>query len=205
MESGTLESGVRTRAEQSEKAGVFMPILQSQADQSATRGVLLITGLGVLFGLFFGVPPALAVRAMGFTWMPYGVGVLGAGLIAGFFLAYLVVTFLLQTPMRTPLSSRLPERLAADIGNSLKPPKCTTNLLRRRLAEEKECLDRLDAERQCRRDSGLAKVAEERIVWGELLELELQDIDEQISRISRQAGRSDNYPREGDRHECNSQ
>jgi hypothetical protein len=33
-------------------------------------------------------------------------------------------------------------------------------------------------------DPHLGKSAEERVIWRELLELELQDVDEQIERIS---------------------
>ncbi len=54
---------------------------------------------------------------------------------------------------------------------------------RRRLAREVEFLDRLDRERQSRGNSSYEKAAEERIIWSELLDLELQDIDEQLSRI----------------------
>jgi len=56
-------------------------------------------------------------------------------------------------------------------------------LIRRRLADEKSRLDSLDAERESCGESGLAKVREDRIVWHELIELELQDIDEQVTRI----------------------
>jgi len=52
-----------------------------------------------------------------------------------------------------------------------------------RLAEEEADLERLDAERKRRGDLGFGRAAEDRIVWGELLELELQDIDEQVNRI----------------------
>lgn len=54
---------------------------------------------------------------------------------------------------------------------------------RARLAGEKAYLDHLDEERARQGNSGFGMTAEERIVWGELLELELQDIDEQLSRL----------------------
>jgi len=52
-----------------------------------------------------------------------------------------------------------------------------------RLAEARTRLDRLDRERSCSGNPLLGKAVELRIVWRELLDLELQDIDEQIERI----------------------
>jgi hypothetical protein len=60
----------------------------------------------------------------------------------------------------------------------------------RRLAESVARLARLDAERERRGDSSFGKTAENQIVWGELIELELQEMDEQVSRICNSAGRS---------------
>lgn len=57
-----------------------------------------------------------------------------------------------------------------------------------RLKEGKNSLDRLDAERRSRGNNLLGKSLEERIVWGELIDLELQEIDEEVRRICRTAG-----------------
>jgi ABC-type phosphonate transport system ATPase subunit len=54
---------------------------------------------------------------------------------------------------------------------------------RRRLIEGAACLERLDAERERRGDSHFGKTTEDRVVWGQLIELELQEIDEQLSRL----------------------
>ena len=43
-------------------------------------------------------------------------------------------------------------------------------------------------ERVHRGDPSFNKTIEERIIWGELLELELQEVDEQIERISEKSG-----------------
>ena len=52
-----------------------------------------------------------------------------------------------------------------------------------RLENEKELLDALAAQRaECRRP-GFGIASEERIIWRELLDLELQDLDEQMSRL----------------------
>ena len=61
---------------------------------------------------------------------------------------------------------------------------------RERLAEAVARLERIDAERELRGDSRFGRTAESRIIWGELIELELQEIDEQVSRICSSAGQS---------------
>jgi hypothetical protein len=58
----------------------------------------------------------------------------------------------------------------------------------RRLVEACSCLALLALERADRQDPGFGKSLEERIIWRELLELELQEIDEKIGRISDEAG-----------------
>ena len=58
------------------------------------------------------------------------------------------------------------------------------NPSRRRLAEAYDCLQQLDRLREDQCAPALGKILEERIVWRELLDLELQEIDEQIERIS---------------------
>jgi len=71
-----------------------------------------------------------------------------------------------------------------------KPEPCHAQAIRLRLAEEMTLLERLDAERERRADPGFGRTIEDRIVWGELIELELEEIDEQGSRIWRAAGQS---------------
>jgi hypothetical protein len=58
----------------------------------------------------------------------------------------------------------------------------------KRLVEAFSCLEWLELERAYRQDPVFYKFLEERIVWHELLDLELQEIDEKIERISDQAG-----------------
>ena len=52
---------------------------------------------------------------------------------------------------------------------------------RERLAEAAACLQRIDDERDSAGDPTFGKVLEERIVWRELRDLELQEFDEQTS------------------------
>jgi len=54
----------------------------------------------------------------------------------------------------------------------------------KRLAEAFAFLENLDLQRANGQDRLLGKVVEDRIIWRELLELELQEIDEQIEQIS---------------------
>ena len=58
-----------------------------------------------------------------------------------------------------------------------------------RLTEGKASLDGLDLERARRGDSTFGRALENKTIWRELLELELQDVDEQIGRICEAAGR----------------
>jgi hypothetical protein len=99
-----------------------------------------------------------------------------------FFLHALFPCARASTDRRSPLFGR-PSR--PENSNSV---GCRTDTIRQRLAEEKARLDRLDAEQELRGDARFGKTTEDRIVWGELIELELQEIDEQVSRICGAAG-----------------
>lgn len=159
-----------------------MPILESDTARSARRTVLLTVGLGTLFGLFFGLPPALSARAMGLQWMPYGAALILSGLIVGLSLAYLVMAFLLDAPYpHFPVSAGIvtPVMQPRVLPGNAQPLRRISSVIGRRLADGNARLERLDADR----DSRFAETTAQRIVWSELLELELQDIDEQMSRI----------------------
>ncbi len=108
-----------------------MPILESKADQSVVRRILLAPLAGLIHTLLSRVR------------IP-------------------------QRPRRRGISNSAEDGMGP---------------VRRRLADEKSRLDGLDAERESRGDPGLGKVREDRIVWHELIELELQDIEEQVTRI----------------------
>ncbi len=58
------------------------------------------------------------------------------------------------------------------------------SLLQERLAKAAAYLERLDVERISHGDPNLGKSIEERIIWRELLDLELQAFDEEIERLS---------------------
>jgi len=52
------------------------------------------------------------------------------------------------------------------------------------VAKAAACLERLDEKRVVLGDPNLGKSVEERIIWCELLDPELQEFDEQIERLS---------------------
>jgi hypothetical protein len=54
--------------------------------------------------------------------------------------------------------------------------------------EEKACLDYLASERSRRGDPNFGKALEDKAIWRELLDLELEDVDKHIHRIRRSAG-----------------
>lgn len=221
-----------------------MPIPESKSDQSATRRILLASGLGALFGfqdwrlakygfavsipwyavawifaghvllgfsvgatirlarwwkrgllvgLAFGLPSALGTHALGLRWAPYGIAVVTGGLVAGFLIALLADA--LSPRMGAASNPRSPVLDQLSSAGNAQSEKRLTSTIRCRLAEEKACLERLDAEREYRGDSDFGKSNEDRIVWGELLELELQDVDEQVNRICRSAGTGSGHPR----------
>jgi hypothetical protein len=58
-----------------------------------------------------------------------------------------------------------------------------TSVIRERLGEARVRLEGLDRERSWSGNPLLGKAVENRIVWRELLDLELQDIDQQMERI----------------------
>ena len=64
-------------------------------------------------------------------------------------------------------------------------PSCPT---RQRLAQSFSRLQNIQLVRNHRQDPHFEQSVEERIVWRELLDLELQDVDEQIERISAASG-----------------
>ena len=65
-----------------------------------------------------------------------------------------------------------------------------TSVLQERLSKAAAYLEHLDEERAERGDSTLGKPIEKRIIWRELLELELQDAEERITSMCDAAERA---------------
>jgi hypothetical protein len=162
---------------------------------------------GLALGAAFGIPLALGTRALGLTWVPCCLAVMVAALVAGLLIA-LVLDALFPRARKAAYGrtsvSESTERIE----------QCPASTIRQRLAEGKACLEWLDAEQDRRGDSGFEKATENRIVWRELLDLELQDVDDQLHRICDAAadvtGRtpggwtdSNKNPRKGVSHEHN--
>jgi len=74
------------------------------------------------------------------------------------------------------------ERRLNSRGTAKTEPLLAT-MRRQRLAEAAARLENLEAQRELHGDSHLGMTTENRIVWNELIELELQEIDEQVNRI----------------------
>ena len=162
-----------------------MPILELRGGQSATRFILLTCGCGAVFGLLFGLPPAIAIYSAGAPFIPWSAGVLVIGLFAGYLLAFLLLSFVYRpfvTMVTVPRSDRPAPRVVHPPRNG-KNPATVTGL---RMAEEKARLDHMEAERNARHDRSFEKVTEQRIIWSELLELELEDLDERVDRMRKE-------------------
>jgi hypothetical protein len=152
----------------------------------ATAGSTCWWKRGFVLGLVFSIPSAFGALALGLRWAPYGVAAITGGLVVGLLIALIADALFPRTRTSTDQHSPVSGRLLGT--GKAKPEKCRASTTWQRLAEEKTCLEHLDAERAYRGDSGFGKTTEDRIVWGELLDLELQDIDEQVSRICQAAG-----------------
>lgn len=75
-----------------------------------------------------------------------------------------------------------------------KADRCDEGRTRQRLGEEKAFLDDLEAQREYRGDPLFGKAVEDRVIWNELLYLELHDIDEQLKRICQRAWEDSDQP-----------
>jgi hypothetical protein len=152
----------------------------------ATAGSACWWKRGSALGLVFSMPSAIGALAVGLRWVPYGVAAVTGGVVAGLLIAYIADVLFPCTRTFNEQPSAPPGHLPGRGGAKFE--KCSASTTCERLAEAKACLERLDAERACRGDPGFGQTTEDRIVWGELLDLELQDIDEQVSRIRQTAG-----------------
>lgn len=65
------------------------------------------------------------------------------------------------------------------------PPACLT---RERLADAFALMEKILVDRMCQEDVAWGRIIEDRIVWRELIELELQEVDERIERIAAATG-----------------
>jgi hypothetical protein len=156
----------------------------------ATAGFMPWWIRGWLLGLFFGIPAAWDTHTMELQGAPLGIGVVVSGVVTGLLIAFLTDTIF------PPQEKRSAVRQASGEPASAPAEECKLDAIRLRLAAEKACLEDLESERVRLRDSRVGRATEERVIWGELLDLELQDIDEQVSRICSTAGSAAGAQRE---------
>ena len=152
----------------------------------ATAGSAHWWKLGLTLGMGFSIPSALGALALGLRWGPYGLAALAEGLTTALLIALIANSvFPHVLAPADPQAHRSPRLSNADLRKSGGTSRDTVG---QRLAKGQACLERLDAERIRRGNPGFGKTTEDRVVWCELLDLELQDIDEQVSRVCRAAG-----------------
>lgn len=78
--------------------------------------------------------------------------------------------------------------LASERGAVAPVVKCANLSSHQRLARACAWLEQLEWQRGAERHPSLGKLLEQRIIWRELLDLELQDLDDQIERVSARTG-----------------
>jgi hypothetical protein len=153
---------------------------------AATAGRASWWQRGLPLGLLLAAPGAAFLYATG--W-----GSIGASLAIGEPLAGLLIALLVDVARP---SARPSARTHAGGGPRHEPSAAD---IRHRLREGHAELQRLDDERRRTGNPRLGRTVEDRIVWGELLELELQDIDERVGRMDGTEGAGG--PRRGEPHE----
>jgi hypothetical protein len=224
------------RPQHEQPTGEVMRVFAPRTDQTATRRILLATGLGTIFGfqswrlaehvfalsvpwygqawiwlspvflafaigatagwtswwrrapvfgLAFSLPSGCGALALGLRWVPFSIAAITEDMVVALLIAFLADAIfpckLEPSDRHSPEPARLPGAHTTGLEE-----RCT--MIKQRLAGEKSLLDQLDSEREYRGDSNFQKTAEDRIIWGELLDLELQDFDEQLNRIRQTAG-----------------
>jgi hypothetical protein len=140
----------------------------------------------------FAIPSAWVAHASVVRWAPLGAAVMIAGLIDSLLIAFI-------TDGLFPGADKSSETYAQALECPARrknpdPADGPAGTLRRRLAEANASLEYLDAERESRRQPAFGKATEDRAVWRELLDLELQDIDERLTHICGTAGRATGAP-----------
>jgi hypothetical protein len=122
---------------------------------------------GFVLGLIFSVPSA--AMAIGQKHTALCIAAIAEALVAGPLIALVVDSLFVKEPQPETAIEAVKLRAFSRTGQ--------------RLETEKEFLDVLYAQRaQCGR-RGFGFATEERIIWRELLDLELQDLDEQMLRL----------------------
>jgi hypothetical protein len=149
-----------------------------------TAGVARWWKRGLGLGLVFGAISAFGALSLGMRLVPYGAAALTVCLASGVLTA-LIADAVFPAVLRRRKSEKAAVRKT---GRRDSPKRANRGLSETglRLAREARILENLERERVRRRKPGYSRTAEDRIVWSELLELELQDIDERLEKICEQ-------------------
>lgn len=152
----------------------------------ATAGWISWWKRAPVLGLAFSIPSSWGAIALAPKCVAYSIGAIAEGLAVALLIAFLADAIF---PHKLESSDHHWVGLARlrKTGTTIAEERCS--VARRRLAEEKALLDQLDREREYQ-GSDYRKTMEDRLVWGELLDLELQDFDEQLNRIRQTAGQA---------------
>jgi len=124
---------------------------------------------GLLIGLLLS-PVTVAALTIGGTRLVFGLAAMTATVVCGVIISRITDAIF---PISTPVQ---PDQSPALKPVSFSPRPVTS--VKDRLADGKACLDYIAGERTHSGDPHFGQETEDRIVWGELLELELQAIDE---------------------------
>jgi hypothetical protein len=141
---------------------------------------------GIGLGVAFGLVSSLGSWMVGAKGLPFGLAAMAASLISGLVVA-LSTDAALPVPLREKAKAVNDGRTFA-LQDLAAEPRIRTPL-GQRLAKKKLALEALERERLRRRKPAFGKTTEERIIWSELLELELQEIDDSLHRLSHRLNR----------------
>jgi hypothetical protein len=149
-------------------ASIFLSHVLLGVAIAATAAFAVWWKRGLSIGLLFAAPCAALTYAIG--WERAGAAQAIAVPLAGLLIAFFMD---LGSTVRPSVRRRRVE-----------PPRSEPSAsdTRQRLSQGQAELERLESERRRRGDPRLGKSVEDRIIWGELLELEIQNIDERVSR-----------------------
>ncbi len=126
-------------------------------------------------GLIFGVvisPVTIGSLTVGSTRIVYGLAAMAATLIAALFIGLVSEAVFPRAITRIRPVQKHDDTLPMEM---FKRAKVST---RDRLSEGRTCLEYLEMERESSGDRRFGRELEDRIIWRELLELELQDMDQ---------------------------
>lgn len=138
---------------------------------------------GAILGVLFSIPSVIALGFMNRFGAAMAIALCVGSIAAGAMTAFLTDIICPRRQRQRSESSRAarppepPEPVAEP------PLPRNANGASRRLAEGKRALAQIESERRLRGDAAFGQEAEDRIVWRELIELELQELDAHLNHL----------------------